>query len=274
MNVKDSLLGKTTIYKDKYDKSLLFKIPRTIKRKELGIDSNYIPFYGVDIWNAYELSWLNNKGKPCVAIARLYIPASSEFLVESKSLKLYFNSFNNNNFASIGEVSKIIEQDLSSLLGTKIKVELFDLLDTQEKIGIMPGENIDSIDVECLEYDTANPALLKFKDSIVNEEINSNFLKSNCLITNQPDWGSITIKYSGKKLDRSSVLQYIVSLRNHNEFHEQCVERIFCDIKKAINPSFLSVYARYTRRGGIDICPYRTTNISFKIPDNIRLIRQ
>ena len=275
MQLENSLLGKKAEYKNQYDNSLLFAIPRSSKREEIGIKSlNSLPFYGVDIWNCYEFSWLNNKGKPHVAIITLYVPADSEFIFESKSLKLYLNSFNNSKFGSQEEVSEIIKNDLSNITKADVRIELNDLSKISGSIDIMPGKNIDSLDVTCLEYDTVNPDLLEFEDHIVSEELSSDLLKSNCLITNQPDWASVGIKYKGKKLKPESILRYIVSFRDHNEFHEQCVERIFYDIKQKINPEYLSVYARYTRRGGIDICPYRTTDPNFTVPDNMRLARQ
>lgn len=274
MDLEKSELGKSSEYKDKYDNSLLFKLPRAEKRIELGINPNKIPFYGVDIWNGYELSWLDPNGKPCVALVTLYIPADSEYIVESKSLKLYFNSFNNDYFKSYNVVANLIKNDLTNLLEIDVVVNIVDINKLETSIGNMDGENIDHIEVNCTEYDTANPKLIKYKDNTVTEEINSNLLKSNCLITNQPDWGSISIKYIGKQLNRKNLIQYIASLRNHNEFHEQCVERIFYDILNTISPEYLSVYARYTRRGGIDICPYRTTDKDFIIPNNIRLARQ
>ena len=275
MQISDSLLGKATRYKNKYDNNILFRIPRKDKRKELGLDSNKLPFHGVDIWNAYEISWLDMYGKPCVAIGRFDIPANSVYIVESKSMKLYLNSFNNDKFQSKKMVSEIITQDLSNLLECKIDVYLYDLASEHyNNIDVMPGYNIDHLQVNCTEYDTANPQLIQFDDFIVTEEINSNLLKSNCLITNQPDWASVSIQYTGKKLKRDSVIQYLVSLRDHNEFHEQCVERIFCDIFNRIKPQHLAIYARYTRRGGVDICPYRTNDINFFIPNNTRLSRQ
>lgn len=274
MNLEKSELGKNSEYKDKYDNSILFKLPRSQKRIELGISPDRIPFYGLDIWNAYEVSWLDMNGKPNVALITFYIPADSEYIVESKSLKLYFNSLNNDYFESADIVLNLIKNDLSNLLGVDVTVNISNINHFSESIGSMEGENIDHIEVKCTEYDTANPKLIKYNENIVTEVLNSNLLKSNCLITNQPDWGSVAIKYTGKQLNRESIIQYIVSLRNHNEFHEQCVERIFYDIKNAINPIYLSVYARYTRRGGIDICPYRTTDKNFEVPNNMRLARQ
>jgi len=271
--LENSLLGKIVKYKNDYDNGLLFRIPRIDKRKELGWGEK-VPFYGLDIWNAYEVSWLNEQGKPLVYLVRMYVPANSEFIAESKSLKLYFNSLNNSRFSSISAVFDIIKKDLETLVNTSIELELIDVNSHKETIGNLSGENIDSLDIKCLEYDTANPELLEYENVIVTEEINSNLLKSNCLVTNQPDWGSVVIKYTGKKIQRESLLQYIVSFRNHNEFHEQCVERIFRDISKLIDPTYLSVYASYTRRGGVDISPYRTTEKNFVYPKNIRLVRQ
>lgn len=271
-NLSNSLLGKTTPYKDTYDPSLLFPIARAGKRNEIGI-TDILPFNGVDIWNAYEISWLNLNGKPQVAIGEFYIPASSECIIESKSFKLYLNSFNNTKFFSIKEVEEVIKRDLETILQTTIIVRLL-TLDTAQKIVSFGGTNIDDIDIICDEYSAPNPGLLRLEEQIIEEELSSNLLKSNCLVTGQPDWASVSIKYLGQKINRESLLQYLVSFRNHNEFHEQCVERIFADIMKIAAPSKLTVYARYTRRGGLDICPYRTTEKDFAIPANERLIRQ
>ncbi len=232
-----------------------------------------MPFFGVDLWNAYEISWLNLRGKPQVAIGEFSIPADSKYIIESKSLKLYLNSLNNSKFASMTEVSQLLNQDLSKLVESPIKVILLPL-NTPHSFGVLPGENIDHLDIECINYASANNQLIKYQDIYAEEEINSNLLKTNCLVTGQPDWGSVAIKYKGKKLEHTSLLEYLISFRNHHEFHEHCVERIFMDISKALQPEYLSVYARYTRRGGIDISPYRSTDRNFKVPSNERLIRQ
>ena len=273
MDLTNSLLGIKTKYKDNDDPKLLFSIERLNKRKELGLDNN-IPFYGIDIWNAYEISWLNDKGKPCVAIGEFYVPSDSFSIIESKSFKLYLNSFNNTKISSIEEVEKLIIQDLSTATQSEVKGKLNSL---KRKIYIEQpeGQNIDNLDVECNIYDKPNSSLIKYEDIFVKEVINSNLLKSNCLVTEQPDWVTVVIKYEDKKLLYESIIKYLVSFRNHNEFHEQCIERIFVDIKNIISPSYLSVYAKYTRRGGIDICPYRSTEQNFILPNNnIRFIRQ
>lgn len=272
INLSNSLLGKKTEYIDIYNPTLLFPIPRIDKRHELGLNKD-IPFFGVDIWNAYEISWLNAKGKPCVAIGEFYIPADSTYIVESKSFKLYLNSFNNTKFNSAQEVLQLLNEDLSKITGSQVIVRLLPL-DTQCEFGVLSGNNIDNLDVECTEYDSTDSSLIKYDDIYAEEEVNSNLLKSNCLVTGQPDWGSVSIKYKGKKIQHDSLLKYLVSFRNHNEFHEQCVERIFVDINKIIKPDYLSVYARYTRRGGLDISPYRSTDSNFKVPTNKRTIRQ
>lgn len=274
MSLDNSVLGKKVVYKDEYDPTLLFAIPRLDKRKELGLEEcGKVPFFGVDIWNAYELSLLNPFGKPIVAIGEFYIPATSVNIIESKSLKLYLNSFNNTQFESMHVVKDVIARDLSLLAKGMVNVKLSPLYSGHE-FGKLSGINIDGLDISCAVYDTADRGLLLHEDMNIEEEINSNLLKSNCLVTGQPDWGSVSIKYKGKKLKHESVLRYLVSFRNHNEFHEQCVERIFIDILNTINPIYLSVYARYTRRGGLDICPYRTTDKDFNIPENDRLSRQ
>lgn len=273
MNLSDSVLGKKTKYIDVYNPKLLFPIPRIDQRYALGLTKDNIPFFGIDIWNAYEISWLDEKGKPCVAIGEFYIPADSLYIIESKSFKLYLNSFNNTKFNSTQEVLQLLIQDLSKVTEAQVIARLLSL-DTQCKFGVLSGKNIDNLDVECTDYDSTDSSLIKYDDIYVEEEVNSNLLKSNCLVTGQPDWGSISIRYRGKKIQHDSLLKYLVSFRNHNEFHEQCVERIFVDIKQVIKPDYLSVYARYTRRGGLDISPYRSTEPNFKVPSNKRTIRQ
>lgn len=274
MRLENSLLGKTIEYKDIYDPALLFGIPRQQQRMQLDFKNNSIPFFGVDIWNAYELSWLNQKGKPHVAIGQFDIPADSKNIIESKSFKLYLNSFNNTQFDSIDHVTTTLTKDLSNVVCKTINVILLSLEDMQCEFGTLEGTNIDYLDIQCDNYNGTNKDVIKYYDEYVEETIYSNLLKSNCLVTGQPDWGSVSIQYKGKKIDHASLLQYIVSYRNHNEFHEHCVERIFTDIYNIIQPSYLSVYARYTRRGGLDISPYRTSEKSFAMPSNKRLVRQ
>lgn len=273
-------LGKTVQYPDQYDANLLCSIQRSIKRVELGITTPI--FFGADLWTAYEFSWLNYKGKPQIALLHLVIPADSPNIIESKSLKLYLNSFNHTRFEGddqgFNHVNMRLNQDLSVLIGSKLSIvlEMFPLSyesDNAPKIAYFQGVSLDRLDIECTHY-LPNPNLLNtYNQNFIEESVYSDLLKSNCLITGQPDWGSVWINYLGKPIIHEGLLQYIISLRNHNEFHEQCVERMFMDIWQRCQPIRLTVYARYTRRGGIDINPYRSS-ISGILPNNIRLVRQ
>lgn len=265
-------LGKATVYPSTYTPSLLFPIARSHKRAELGI-ANDLPFTGVDIWNAFELSWLDLKGKPVVAIGEFTVPCDSPSIFESKSFKLYLNSLNHSKFSSFKQVSETLRADLSSCIGAPVEVKLTPLNDFDSSLGKLQGTCLDDLELECSSYQP-DPSTLSVGSEMVEETLYTHLLKSNCPITDQPDWGSLEIRYSGKKIKPEGLLQYIVSLRNHNEFHEQCVERIFCNIRKYCNPLWLSVYARYTRRGGIDINPFRTNQLEAPAPSNIRLARQ
>lgn len=268
-------LGKKSEYDAHYNPNKLFAIARAEKRNEIGIDANDLPFVGYDVWNHYEVSWLNAKGKPIVAMAELIYDCASPFLIESKSLKLYFNSFNNTQYETLADVAHIIQHDLSLCLQTDVSVRLQELASLKiSTVNVsFHGESLDQLDVACSEY-TVNPDFLTVSDTVVNESLFSDLLKSNCLVTYQPDWGSVLIEYQGPKIDRAGLLQYLVSFRNHNEFHEQCIERIFMDIMRRCRPSELTVYGRYTRRGGLDINPYRSTKMSEAPNENARLIRQ
>lgn len=273
---EQSDLGKKSEYDPFYNPKKLFAIPREVKRKEINIDSEIsLPFFGYDLWNHYEVSWLNPKGKPNVAIARISYSCSSPNIIESKSMKLYFNSLNNTKFDNINLVQNTIESDLSQSVRSKVEVELIPLINFNNEI-IYPGFSgkcIDDLDLEFHEYVT-NPNFLNNENYNVEQEILfSDLLKSNCLVTNQPDWGSIQIIYSGKKINEEGLLKYIVSFRNHNEFHEQCIERIFIDLMHHCKPQELTVIGRYTRRGGLDINPVRSTIENIKV-ENIRLCRQ
>ena len=269
-----SPLGKASAYADQYDASLLFAMPRASKRTELGITGTP-PFFGADMWTAFELSWLNLRGKPQLALAHIVVPCESPNIVESKSFKLYLNSFNNSRFADARDVRERIRADIGAAVGAGIGIktlgpELFD----QEPVQEMDGLNLDRLDVECIHF-TPAPELLfaEFDEPPVTETLTSNLLKSNCLVTGQPDWGSVQISYSGAQINQEGLLQYLVSFRNHHEFHEQCVERIFMDVWMRCKPIKLSVYARYTRRGGIDINPFRTSYPQ-GLPPNVRTARQ
>lgn len=275
-----SQLGKASAYADRYDATLLFPIPRATKRAEIGITGTP-PFLGADLWTAFELSWLNERGKPQVALAHITVPCETPNIVESKSFKLYLNSFNNTRFASAQDVQARIRADISAAawrgaehsgtVGVRLILpEQFD----REPVHELDGLNLDRLDIECTQYQPA-PDLLRANvdEAPVSEVLVSHLLKSNCLVTGQPDWGSVRIAYSGPQIDQEGLLQYIVSFRNHNEFHEQCVERIFMDLWTRCKPIKLEVYARYTRRGGLDINPWRTSHPQ-QMPANTRTARQ
>lgn len=275
-----SQLGKPSAYIDQYDASLLFPIARAAKRAEIGL-TGQLPFFGADIWTAFELSWLTPRGKPQVALAHITVPCETPNIIESKSFKLYLNSYNNTRFAGADEVRDRLRSDISeavwrggtpmSSIGVKLVLpEQFD----REPVHELDGLSLDRLDIECTHYQPA-PELLKAAvgEQPVTEVLTSNLLKSNCLVTGQPDWGSVRIAYSGPQIDQGGLLRYLVSFRNHNEFHEQCVERIFADIRARCQPTQLSVYARYTRRGGLDINPYRTSHPQ-ALPPNVRTARQ
>jgi len=269
-----SPLGKSTSYRSDYAPDLLFPIARQAKRDELGL-SGTLPFFGVDIWNAYELSWLNSRGKPQVAIARITAPADSPNIVESKSLKLYLNSLNQTRLAGPDAVLELLRRDLSAGFGAPVQValtlqEAFATLEMGELDGLL----LDRLDVEITQY-SPSPLLLKAArdEAPVEETLVSHLLKSNCLVTGQPDWASVQIQYAGPQIEQESLLKYLIGFREHNEFHEQCVERIFVDILRQCAPQKLAVYARYTRRGGLDINPWRS-NFSGGRPANLRCARQ
>lgn len=264
-------LGKQTEYSDTYSPGLLQAVPRALNRQELNL-LNKLPFSGSDRWNGYELSWLNVKGKPQVAILRCEVPASSPNLVESKSFKLYLNSYNQTSFASIEEVTARLQKDLADCAGEAVKVEVLSpSVFRKEQIAEFNGHSIDELDIDIQHYQFDSSYLIS-EGPIVEETLTSDLLKSNCLITNQPDWGSVLIRYQGSQISHEGLLRYLISFRQHNEFHEQCVERIFCDIMSYCKPDKLTVYARYTRRGGLDINPFRS-NFEDIYPE-IRLARQ
>ena len=278
---KQSQLGKLSVYPDEYDATLLFPLPRSDKRAEIGVGA-IPPFFGADIWTAFELGWLNLRGKPQVALAHFTVPCETPNIVESKSFKLYLGSFNNTRFVDAAAVQARIRADVNQALwrgapvmqaGMGVKVlspELFD----REPVHELDGLSLDRLDVECTRY-TPAPELLSAIEGEppVTEVLTSNLLKSNCLVTGQPDWGALQIAYSGPQIEQEGLLQYIVSFRNHNEFHEQCVERIFMDLWTRCRPTKLAVYARYTRRGGLDINPFRTSYPQ-ALPANVRMARQ
>lgn len=268
-------LGKPTPYHDRYDAALLQPVPRSLNRDPLGIYPDSLPFHGADIWTLYELSWLNNRGVPQVAVGEMHLNAESLNLIESKSFKLYLNSFNQTAFDSWESVRATLAKDLAHCAQGDVSITLFKLSELEgQPIAGFTGECIDDQDIQIDSYDfNADYLATNEQDApVVEETLVSHLLKSNCLITHQPDWGSVQIQYYGKRINREALLRYIVSFRHHNEFHEQCVERIFNDIMRYYQPEKLSVYARYTRRGGLDINPWRS-NTPFNAP-NGRLPRQ
>ncbi|MFZ8168981.1 NADPH-dependent 7-cyano-7-deazaguanine reductase QueF [Alteromonas macleodii] len=256
----DLSLGKQVDYEFEYNPDLLQGVPRSLSRDTLNLSGSGLPFDGIDTWTGYELSWLNLKGKPNVAILECHVPITSKNLIESKSFKLYLNSFNQTKFASAEDVRQVLQADLSACAGEPVEVKLilpeqFSSLQFQEFNGTL----LDSLDVEIDQYSPNTQYLTVAKSEAgVQETLVSHLLKSNCLITSQPDWASIQVRYEGKAIEHEGLLKYLISFRQHNEFHEQCVERIYNDIMKHCQPDKLTVCARYTRRGGLDINPFRS----------------
>ncbi len=270
-----SPLGKSSAYPDAYDPSLLFPIPRQPKRDELGVTGT-LPFFGVDIWNAYEVSWLNQRGKPQIAIATFMILADSPNIIESKSFKLYLNSFNQTRLDDQQALIALLQKDLSAAAGAGVQVTLtepgaFSAL----QMGELSGMLLDRLDIEVVDHHP-DPSLLSANhdEAIVEETLLSHLLKSNCPVTGQPDWGSVQIHYVGAPINQEALLKYLIGFREHNEFHEQCVERIFVDVLRQCRPQKLAVYARYTRRGGLDINPWRSNFSAARAPSNLRNARQ
>jgi 7-cyano-7-deazaguanine reductase len=272
-----SPLGKAVRYGDRYDPALLFPVSRAGKRVEIGLDeARALPFDGEDLWNAWELSWLNPRGKPVVAVGEFRFPATSPRLIESKSLKLYLNAFNQTPFDSPDAVASRIANVLSAAAGTTVAVKLQALDDRVERtLGVPDGILIDGLDIDIADFDAPAPQLLTADRSapVVAETLYSHLLKSNCLVTGQPDWGMLVVRYRGRPIDRAGLLRYIVSFRRHHEFHEHCVERVFMDLVRRCAPERLEVWARYTRRGGLDINPWRSSE-SAEPPPNVCEVRQ
>ena len=272
-------LGQVTSYDSEYNPKHLFPIPRRPKWQELGLDPDALPFVGFDTWNHYEVSWLNSKGKPCVATASITYDCCSPNLIESKSLKLYFNSLNQAKFASTAALEARITEDLAACLESQVVIKILPsqgwrAFDVQPRFA---GTCVDDLDVACSMYDV-DPNLLQAQNQneVVEEVLCSDLLRSNCPVTNQPDWGSVQVTYRGPRICPESFLKYIVSFRNHQGFHEQCIEQIFVDIMKQCKPEHLTVYGRYTRRGGLDINPYRTSGplLDNPLDLNVNLMRQ
>ncbi|NWB87438.1 NADPH-dependent 7-cyano-7-deazaguanine reductase QueF [Pseudomonas gingeri] len=269
-----SPLGKSSEYIATYTPSLLFPIPRAAKWAELGLSAETLPYVGVDFWNCFELSWLLPSGKPVVAIGEFSIPADSPNIIESKSFKLYLNSLNQTPFVDTASLEAVLRADLSAAAGKPVGVRVRHLSEVQaEGVVALPGVCIDDLEISVSDYAHPRPELLRCDESrIVEESVHSHLLKSNCPVTSQPDWGSVVVEYRGAALDHASLLAYLVSFRQHSDFHEQCVERIFLDLQRLLKPEKMTVYARYVRRGGLDINPYRSTEAA--VFPNQRLVRQ
>jgi 7-cyano-7-deazaguanine reductase len=274
MTPDQSPLGKPVQHTEQYDPTLLFPIERRLGRDAIGVPA-VLPFLGTDIWNAYELSWLNPRGKPQIAIATFHVPAESPNIIESKSFKLYLGSFAQARIESIDALRDTLRRDVSGIAGATVPVQLtppggFAKLQLDE----LDGTPLDRLDLDTDIYEP-DASLLRanFDEAPTDETVFSNLLKSNCPVTGQPDWGSVQIRYVGPQIDHAGLLRYIISYRRHTGFHEQCVERIFTDIQRLCKPIKLAVYARYTRRGGLDINPFRS-NFNLPLPDNARTARQ
>lgn len=255
-------LGQKSAYMQQYAPELLFPILRTPQAHKM---------HGFDLWHAYELSWLNLSGKPMVAVAEFVFPCQSPYLIESKSFKLYLNSFNQTPMASTEALLQILIKDLSHASGALVTVQLHALSDVQHSLQTLNGIYLDEQEIVCDTYQVCADHLCS-EENTVTQTLYSHLLKSNCPVTNQPDWASIVIEYTGKQINHAGLLRYIVSFRDHQDFHEQCVERIFTDIWQRCNLEKLTVAAYYTRRGGLDINPVRSSHEI--APFSMRLWRQ
>lgn len=251
------LLGRQTPVVERYAPELLYPIPRAQGRNELGLEQRP-PFYGVDLWHAYELSWLDHKGKPVVFVGRFLIPADSPSMVESKSFKLYLNSLNSERFSCVDSARETMVADISTVAGAPVALELLPVDSSRLSGNSLSGDCLDTLDIE---INTLEPdaTLIHTKDEFASETLYSHLLRSLCPVTGQPDWATVWIRYHGRLVDRASLLRYLVAFRLHRDFHEQCVERIFTDLQDRLSPESLEVQALYTRRGGLDISPYRSS---------------
>jgi len=267
MSARLGPLGHATGYPDRYDPSLLFSVSRTPQRTAIGI-GDPLPFTGADVWTAYEHTWLDGRGKPCIAMLSLVVPVDSPFIVESKSVKLYLGSFAQTRFDDTAQVVATIERDLGVATGAGVGATVL----RDARIEAMAGESIDEADVSIDRYEV-DASLLHAGSDIVSEALRSDLFRSVCPVTGQPDYASIGISYRGPRIDRAALLRYIVSYRMHAGFHEHCAERIFVDLAARCGCESLTVHARFTRRGGLDINPFRT-NAGMATPANVRTERQ
>jgi len=266
-------LGRDTSYPDKYAPTLLCPISRADSRVPLGLSGD-LPFGGVDIWNAWDLTWLDAGGLPAAATAEIYVPADSPNIVESKSMKLYLSSFAMSSFSSPAEVAETIARDLSVCAGRNIKVVVLPLASTEARcVSRLAGTCLDTMQVACSNWEVDASLLQADRETTVSEDLHTHLLRGLCPVTSQPDIGSLQISYRGPRIDAASLLRYVVSYRQHNDFHEACVERMFVDLMARCAPVSLSIHARYQRRGGLDINPFRSNNETDR-PFNLRLWRQ
>ena len=282
--MSENPLGKQTQYPQQYDAALLYPVPRLLNRKQLGLDAGTLPFYGYDHWRAYELSWLLKGGKPVVAMADIFVPCDSPFLIESKSMKLYFNSLNQHEFVDHQRVHNCIAEDLSRAAGKPVQVRLYELSAGLPEIlhTAAPSHAATSLDSLQLDVSAYQPdaSLLKLAETSdgaecsVSESVVSDLFRSNCPITAQPDWGSISISYRGAAISHTSLLSYIISFRQHEGFHEHCVEKIYCDIQRMCAPQSLTVSINFLRRGGLEINPLRSSDADTQSKALPRLLRQ
>lgn len=265
-------MGKDSSYPDSFDPNLLVALPRSTNRTKLGLDEA-LPFTGEDIWHAYELSWLNHQGMPLVAIGRFSFPCHSPNLIESKSFKLFLNSLNQEKFNDRQQVIGVLQEHLSKCSGEKVTIELLDLNDSAELIKSPAGISLDDLNVTINDYHPNLTLLFADEDNIVEEYLYSDLFKSNCPVTDQPDWGSMSISYKGPAISHEGLLAYLVSYRLHSDYHENCVEKIFVDIQKTCKPQELTVQANFLRRGGLDINPIRSSSEE-KLRTLSRFVRQ
>lgn len=268
----ENLMGKTTVYPERYNPDILMAIPRSDNRRLLGLDTE-LPFVGEDIWNAYELSWLNKKGLPQVALAKFYFNCESPFIIESKSFKLYLNSLNQESYDNEAQLLALLIKDLTEKSASKVRVELTGLDNSAQAIDVSQGTSLDKLDIKVQHYHPEPELLTVDAQSQVAEQLFTNLFRSNCPITNQPDWATIMIAYNGAAISHASLLAYLISYRLHNDYHENCVEKIFVDIQARCKPTDLTVRANFLRRGGLDINPVRSTAGTERAP-TLRFVRQ
>ena len=253
------LLGRQTPVVESYSPDLLYPISRTVGREQIA-PVGTLPFTGTDLWHAYEMSWLDTAGKPVTFVGRFAIPASSPNMVESKSFKLYLNSLNNTRFESTVQVRDMIKHDVAEVVGSDVELQLLAVDDASLAGAELEGFCLDDLDAGLPAAEPAAEMLEVHGAAHAEEKLYTHLLRSLCPVTGQPDWASVWIHYSGPLLVRESLLRYIIAYRSHQEFHEQCVERMFCHITQRLAPDFLHIQAFYTRRGGLDINPFRSTD--------------